>query len=77
MPVRPGGGEHPVPAFLHDLIWPRGRSSRPARRARHADAWHTDPPLPASPATGLLTGLLWTSMWITCAKPHHACAHAV
>ena len=72
-----GGGEHPVPAFLHDLIRPRGGSSRPTRRACHAGAWHADPPLPASPATGLLTGLLWTSMWIACAKPHHACAYTV
>ena len=42
-----------------------------SRKRRHAD-----PPLAASLATGLSAGFLCTSMWITCAKRHHACGKA-
>ena len=62
-----------MPSFWHDLIRavlaPACRLSRKPRRA--------DLLLAASPARRLLTGFLCTSMWITCAKRHQACARAV
>jgi len=53
---------------------PRGQLARPERRA-YRKRRYGNPLLPANLARGLYAGFLCTSMWITCAKRDHACAH--
>ena len=64
----------PAPAVADDVNHAQARSasSVPAasRKHRHAGAL-----LPASRAGELLTGVLCTTMWISCVKRCRACAH--
>jgi hypothetical protein len=64
----------PAPAVADDVNQAQARSASgvPAASRQHR---HADPLLPASPAREPLTGLLCTTMWITCVKRRRACAH--
>ncbi len=68
-------GEHPVAAFLGDLVRAQVRSWRLACRPPHRKHQYADPLVPASPAGELRAGLLCTTMWITCVKRRQSCAH--